>query len=73
MCDCIIDARRTYQLADDYSLCTVDHEGTGCCHQWQISHKDLMLIDFIVLFIMKSYFYFQRCSICCVTFFTFFD
>ena len=29
-----------------------------------------MLIDFICLFIVKSYFDFQRCCICCITFFT---
>ena len=73
MCDCIIDARRTYKLTDDYSLCTVDHESAGCSHQRKIPHEDLMLIDLIVLFVMKPYFHFQRCCICCVTFFTFFD
>ena len=48
----VINTRGTNQLADDYTLSTVDHEGTGCCHQRQVSHKDLMLIDLIVFMVI---------------------
>ena len=29
---CVIDSRGTYQLADDYSLCTIDDKGTCNSH-----------------------------------------
>ena len=40
---------------------------SGTCHQRQISHKDLMLVNLIRLLIMKSYSDFQRCCISCIT------
>ena len=69
----IIDAGRTDQLADDDSLSTVDHEGTGIGHQGQIAHEDLMLLHIILIFIVKSDFDFHRSGIGCIPFLAFRD
>ena len=73
VCNAIIDSWRTNQLTYDNTFSTIDNESTGCCHKRQISHENVMLADFFCFFIMKSYFYFQRCSICRIPLFTSFN
>ncbi len=48
----IINAGGTDQLADDYTLSTVDYEGSVLCHQGQVTHEDLLLLDLSVIFLV---------------------
>ncbi len=73
MSDCVIDARRTHQLAYNDTLCPIDHKGSGLCHQRQISHKDFMLVDLVCFFIVETNLYFQRSSISSISLFAFLD
>jgi len=73
MCNAIIDSRRTNQLAYDNTLSTIDNKSTGRRHKRQVAHENIMLTDLFCLFIMKSYLYFQRCCIRCITFFASFN
>jgi len=67
--DSIVDTRGTHQLADDNTLCAVDHESTGLCHQRKVAHENLMLIDLVSLLVVKSDLDLQRCRISCISFF----
>ena len=60
----IINSGGTNELADDDTLCTVDHKCTCLCHQRQVTHKYLMLIDFVCFFIVKTYLDFQGSCVC---------
>jgi len=73
MANTVVDTRGTYQLADNNTLSTVNHKGTGICHQGQIAHENLVFIHFIFIFIVQSYLYLKWCSVSCVPFFTLFD
>ena len=73
MSNCIIDARRTHQLAYNYTLRPVDYERTRTRHQRQITHEYLVLVDLICLFVMKSYPYLKWRRIGGITFFTLFN
>ena len=70
--DSIVDTRGTHQLADDNTLCAVDHESTGLCHQRKVAHENLMLIDLVSLLVVKSDLDLQRCRISCISFFALF-
>ena len=54
MSNAIINSRRTHELTDDNTLCTVDNKCTRLCHQRKISHKNLMLVNLISLFIVET-------------------
>ena len=69
----IVDARRTNQLAYDYTLRTIDHEGTGTCHKRKISHEDLMLIDLTGFVVAKPHIYFKGSRIGCISLLALFD
>ena len=47
--------RQTHELTDNNSLSTIDHKCACCGHQRQISHENLMFIDFFCLFVNQSY------------------
>ena len=51
----VIDARGTYQLAYDDTLCSIDHESTGLCHQGKVAHENLMFADFFFFLIIEPY------------------
>ena len=70
----VVNTGRTYELADDNTLSSVDDEGTGLGHKREITHKYLMNLDNVfVFFIMKPYLDFKRCRICRITFLAFLD
>ena len=71
--DCIVDTRRTNQLADDNSLCTIDYECTCLCHKWKITHEDIMLCNFTCFFITKMHIDLDWSCISCITFLAFFN
>ena len=73
MRDRIVNARRTNQLAYDYTLCPVNYESTGAGHQWQVAHEYFMLIDFVCFFVVKSYSHLKWRSVSRITFFTLFN
>ena len=41
----IISAWRTYQLADNNTLCTINNKGTGSSHQREIPHEYLRILE----------------------------
>ena len=47
-------AGRTHQLADDSTLCTVDHKGAGIGHQREIAHEDLLILHFAGLLVQQT-------------------
>ena len=51
MADSIVNTRRTYQLADNDTLRTVDYKGARLGHQRKISHKDLMLVNLVIFLV----------------------
>ncbi len=58
--DAVVDARGTDQLGDNDTLCAVDDERAGLGHERQISHEDLLLLDFLlVLLVVQSYLYLE--------------
>ena len=59
----VVDTRGTNQLADDNTFCAIDYECTGLSHKRQIAHEDLMFVDFIILFVVQTNLYLQRCCI----------
>ncbi|GFI11333.1 hypothetical protein IMSAGC007_03807 [Lachnospiraceae bacterium] len=73
MINCIVNTRGTNKLTDNDTFCTVDHKRTGLRHQRQITHENLVFINFIGFFIIKTYLYFQRSCIRCISFLAFLD
>ena len=45
----IVHTGRTDNLGDDDTLGTIDHKGTAVGHNGEISHEDLLLLDFVGL------------------------
>ncbi len=68
MVDAIIYTGGTNELRYDNSLCAVDYKGTRVCHQRQISHKDLMLVDFVLILVNQTNLYSERCRIRSIAF-----
>ena len=54
MADSIVDTGGTHQLADDYPLCSVDHEGARVRHKRKVAHKNLVLVDLVLVLVAKS-------------------
>ena len=72
--DSVIDAGGTDQLADDNTLSTVDHKRSVLCHQGQVTHEDLLLLDLPVIFlIIQADSDFERSRISTVSLFALFD
>ena len=69
----IVNSGGTNELADDNTFCAIDHECTCLRHQRQVTHENLVFIDFICLFIIKTYFYLQGSCECRISFLAFFD
>ena len=65
----VIDAWRTYQLADNYTLGSIDYKGASLCHQRKVSHENFMFVDLVIFFVYQSYSNFQRCRISYISFF----
>ena len=47
-------AGRTDQLADDRTLCTVDHKGAGVGHQGEVTHEDLLILHLAGLLVQQT-------------------
>ena len=47
-------AGRTDQLADDRTLCTVDHKGAGVGHQGEVTHEDLLVLHLAGLLVQQT-------------------
>ena len=73
MANTVVDTRGTYQLAYNNTLSTVNHKGTGICHQGQVAHEYLVFVHFIFIFIVQSYLYLKWCGVSCIPFFTLLD
>ena len=71
MSDSVINARRTYQLADDNTLGTIDHKRTGRCHQRQVAHEDLVLRDLVLLLIDQANLHLKRRRVSSISLFAF--
>ena len=50
----IINTGGTNKLANDDTLCTVDDKGTGCSHQRQVTHEDLVFHDLRLFLVDKE-------------------
>ena len=73
-------ARGTVQLGNDYTLGTVDYEGTVLSHQWDFAHVDFLLFDVLDRFVRRFFvendqtdFYPQRYGVRNATQHAFFD
>ena len=59
----IICTRRTHQLADDNTLCTIDNKGAGGSHQREITHEYLGILENTGSPVQETNLYPQRCCI----------
>ena len=59
----IVYARRSDYLADNNSLCAVDNKGTAVCHELEIAHVYLLLLDLFRLLVLKTDSDLQRCGV----------
>ena len=65
---CVINARRTHQLRNNNTFCTIDDKGTAFGHQREVAHEDLALLDFTGLLVPERCCHTQRRCIGNVTF-----
>ncbi|MNI10970.1 hypothetical protein D3C73_640990 [compost metagenome] len=73
-------ARGTVQLGNDYTLGTVDYEGTVLSHQGDFTHVDFLLFDVLDRFVRRlfvendqAHFYPQRYGVSYTAQYAFFD
>ncbi len=71
MPDRIVYAGGTHQLAYNDTLCSINYESTGLCHQGKIAHENLMFADFFFFLIIEPYSHRQRCGIGSISLFAF--
>ena len=57
----VVGARRTNELADDDTFCTIDDERTRIGHEREIAHEYFLLFDFACLAIDKADIHPKRC------------
>ena len=73
MSDPVVYAGRTHKLADDNTLCAIDHKGACLRHKRQIAHEDLVLRDLVLLLVDQAYFHLERGCVGGVSLLTFFN
>ena len=59
----IICTRRTHQLADNNTLCTINNKGAGSSHQREITHEYLGILENTGSPVQETNLYPQRCCI----------
>ena len=62
--DIKVRSRRTYHLRNDGSLGSVVDECALLCHEREISHEYVLLLDLTGVTVDQSYLYGQSCSVC---------
>ena len=67
----VVYARRTHQLGNDNTFCTVDDKGAAFGHQGEVAHEDLTLLDFTGFLVPERCSHTQRCCIGHVAFLAF--
>ena len=65
----VVHTGRTDNLRNDYTLCTVDDEGTGFGHQGEVTHKDVCLLDLACLLVGQANVYLKRSRVVNVSLF----
>ena len=73
MANGIVDTGGTYQLADNNTLCSIDHKGTGLCHQRKVTHENLMFTNLFFLFIVQTNCHGQRRRVGSISLLAFFN
>ncbi len=62
----VVYARGTDDLRYDNTLCAVDNEGAGICHLREVTHEQLLLLDFACLAVTQTHANAQRASVRCI-------